>query len=158
VEDVRRAHERSAEERVAELARANAVIRGNLERLAHEPDLHAFLGHMLLETARQFDAASGSIIVAKESLQEWRILAHVRNGQLETPLVAVSAPFADSSLTAGCVPQCRAHRSGDLAGRSGVPPPRRKPQCSAASAGIRSPERRLLRPGLPSTRPRDPAQ
>src|SRR6185437_7927840 len=99
VEDVRRAHERAAEERVAELAKANAVLRANLERLASEPDLHAFLGHMLLETARQFDAASGSIIVAKESLQEWRILAHVRNGQLETPLVAVSAPFADSPLT-----------------------------------------------------------
>jgi signal transduction histidine kinase len=99
VEDVRRAHERAAEERVAELAKANAVIRGNLERLAREPDLHAFLGHMLLETARQFDAASGSIIVSKESLQEWRVLAHVRNGQLETPLFAVSVPFSGSPLT-----------------------------------------------------------
>ncbi|HEX4023105.1 MAG TPA: GAF domain-containing sensor histidine kinase [Steroidobacteraceae bacterium] len=99
VEDVRRAHERVAEERVAELAKANAVIRGNLERLASEPDLHAFLGHMLLEAARQFDAASGSIIVSKESLREWRILAHVHNGQLETPLLAASVPFAGSPLT-----------------------------------------------------------
>ena len=99
VEDVRRARERAAEERVAELAKANAVIRGNLERLASEPDLHAFLGHMLLETARQFDAASGSIIVSKESLKEWHILAHVRNGQLETPQFAASVPFAGSPLT-----------------------------------------------------------
>jgi signal transduction histidine kinase len=99
VEDIRRAHERAAEERVAELAKANAVIRGNLERLASEPDLHAFLGHMLLETARQFDAASGSIIVSKESLKEWRVLAHVRNGQLEIPQLASSVPFAGSPLT-----------------------------------------------------------
>ncbi|MGH8143627.1 MAG: GAF domain-containing sensor histidine kinase [Steroidobacteraceae bacterium] len=99
VEDVRRAHERAAEERVAELAKANAVIRGNLERLASEPDLHAFLGHMLVETVRQFDAASGSIVVAKESLQEWRIMAHVHNGQLDTPLLAASAPIAGSPLT-----------------------------------------------------------
>ncbi len=99
VEDVRRAHERAAEERVAELAKANAVIRGNLERLASEPDLHAFLGSMLLETARQFEAASGSIIVSKDSFKEWRILAHARDGQLETPLFAASVPFAGSPLT-----------------------------------------------------------
>ena len=78
VDDVRRARERAAEEKVTELAKANAVIRGNLERLASEPDLHSFMGHMLLETTRQFDAASGSVIVSKDSLQEWRVLAHVR--------------------------------------------------------------------------------
>jgi signal transduction histidine kinase len=99
VDDVRRERERAAEERVAELAKANAVIRGNLERLASEPDLHSFMGHMLLETTRQFDAQSGSVIVSKDSLQEWRILAHVRNGQLETPPFATSVPFAGSPFT-----------------------------------------------------------
>ena len=99
VDDVRRVRERAAEERVAELAKANAVIRTNLERLASEPDLHAFLGHMLLETGRQFDAASGSIVVSKPSLNEWRVLAHVRNGQLEPPMFAASMPFAGSPLT-----------------------------------------------------------
>ncbi len=99
IEDVRRERERAAEERVAELAKANAVIRGNLERLASEPELHAFLGHLLLETARQFDAASGSIVVSKESLKEWRVLAHVRDGQLEPPPFATSMPFAGSPLS-----------------------------------------------------------
>jgi signal transduction histidine kinase len=99
VDDVRRARERAAEERVTELAKANAVIRLNLERLASEPDLHSFMGHMLLETTRQFDAASGSVIVSKDSLREWRILAHVRDGKLETPPFAVSVPFADSPFT-----------------------------------------------------------
>src|SRR6266699_3109993 len=59
VDDVRRARERAAEEKVTELAKANAVIRGNLERLASEPDLHGFMGQMLLETTRQFNAESG---------------------------------------------------------------------------------------------------
>jgi signal transduction histidine kinase len=99
LDDVRRTHQRAAEERVAELAKANAVIRGNLERLASEPDLHSFMGHMLLETTRQFDAASGSVIVSKDSLQEWRILAHVRDGRLETPPFAACVPFAGSPFT-----------------------------------------------------------
>jgi signal transduction histidine kinase len=99
VDDVRRARERAAEEKVTELAKANAVIRGNLERLASEPDLHSFMGHMLLETTRQFDASSGSVIVSKDSLQEWRILAHVRDGKLDTPPFATSVPFAGSPFT-----------------------------------------------------------
>ena len=82
VDDVRREREHAAEERVAELAKANQVIRGNLERLASEPDLGSFMGHMLMEAARQFDAASGSVIVRKDTLQEWRIVAHVRDGQV----------------------------------------------------------------------------
>jgi signal transduction histidine kinase len=99
VDDVRRERERAADERVAELAKANQVIRGNLERLASEPDLGSFMGHILLEATRQFDAASGSVIVSKDTLQEWRIIAHVRDGQVETPPFVTSVPFADSPFT-----------------------------------------------------------
>jgi signal transduction histidine kinase len=99
VDDVRRERERAAEERATELARANVVIRGNLERLASEPDLHSFMGHMLLETTRQFNAASGSVIVSKDSLHEWRVMAHVRDGHLEPPPFATSVPFAGSPFT-----------------------------------------------------------
>jgi signal transduction histidine kinase len=99
VDDVRRERERAAEERVTELAKANQVIRGNLERLASEPDLGSFMGHMLLEAVRQFDAASGSVIVSKDSLQEWRVIAHVRDGQVEPPPFATSVPFAGSAFT-----------------------------------------------------------
>jgi signal transduction histidine kinase len=100
VDDVRREREHMAEERVAELAKANAVIRGNLERLAGETDLHSFMGHMLLEATRQFDAVSGVVIVLKDSLQEWRIVAHVRHGQLTQPSYANSVPVAGSTFTA----------------------------------------------------------
>src|SRR6266480_2309973 len=82
VDDVRRERERAAEERVAGLAKANAVIRANLERLAGQTDLHSFMGHMLLEATRQFNAVSGAVIVLKDSLQQWRIVAHVRAVQL----------------------------------------------------------------------------
>ena len=99
VDDVRRERERAAEERVAELAKANQVIRGNLERLASEPDLGSFMGHMLLEAARQFDASSGVVIVSKDSLQEWRVVAHVRDGQVEPSPFAISVPFTGSAFT-----------------------------------------------------------
>jgi signal transduction histidine kinase len=98
IDDMRRERERAAEERVAELAKANAVIRGNLERLASEPDLHSFLGHVLLEATRQFDAASGAVVVAKDSLQQWRIAAHVRDGQIEEPPYPISVPINGSSF------------------------------------------------------------
>jgi signal transduction histidine kinase len=100
VDDVRRERERAAEERVTELAKANAVIRGNLERLAGQTDLHSFMGHMLLEATRQFDAVSGAVIVLKDSLQEWRIVAHVREGQLAQPSFATSVPVNGSPFTA----------------------------------------------------------
>ncbi len=98
IDDMRRERERAAEERVAELAKANAVIRGNLERLASEPDLHSFLKHMLLEATRQFDAASGAVVVSKDSLQEWRIAAHVRDGLVEEPPYPISVPMNGSSF------------------------------------------------------------
>jgi len=100
VDDVRREREHIAEGRVAELAKANAVIRGNLERLAGETDLHSFMGHMLLEATRQFGAISGAVIVLKDSLQEWRIVAHVRHGQLAQPSYPSSVPVAGSTFTA----------------------------------------------------------
>lgn len=99
VDDVRHEREHSAEERFAELAKANAVIRGNLERLAGETDLHSFMGHMLLEATRQFDAISGVVIVLKDSLQEWRIIAHVRDGQLAEPSYPVKVPVGGSTFT-----------------------------------------------------------
>jgi signal transduction histidine kinase len=99
VDTVRHEREHAAEERFAELAKANAVIRGNLERLAGETDLHSFMGHMLLEATRQFEAISGVVIVLKDSLQEWRIIAHVRDGHLAEPSYAVKVPVAGSTFT-----------------------------------------------------------
>lgn len=99
IDDVRRERERAAEERVTELAKANALIRGNLERLASEPDLQGFMGHMLLQATRQFDATSGSVIVLMDATQEWRVVSHVRDGQAESPPFPESVPVAGSPFT-----------------------------------------------------------
>ena len=92
LDDMRREREHAVEERATELAKANAVIRGNLERLASEPDLNSFLGHLLVEATRQFGAVSGAVVVSRDSLQEWRIAAHVRDGHSEPPPYPISVP------------------------------------------------------------------
>ena len=97
ISTVRQERERAAEQRMWELARANAVIRGNLERLAREPDMKAFLGHLLLEATRQFDAPSGTVVVRKPD--KWLVAAHVRNGQLAPPPFAPSVPADGSALS-----------------------------------------------------------
>jgi signal transduction histidine kinase len=99
VDDVRRERERAAEQRVAELAKANAVIGGNLERLAGETDLYSFMGHMLLEATRQFDAISGDVVVRDDFRQEWCVVAHVRDGQLGPPPYARSVPLVGSPFS-----------------------------------------------------------
>ena len=99
LEDVRREREHAVEERVAELAKANAVIRGNLERLAGETDLHSFMGNILLEATRQFDAVSGAVVVLKDSVQEWRIIAHAHKGKLQQPPFQTSVPVEGSTVS-----------------------------------------------------------
>jgi signal transduction histidine kinase len=100
VDDVRREREHIAEERVAELAKANAVIRGNLERLAGETDLYSFMGHMLLEATRQFGAISGDVVLRDDSRQEWRLVAHVHDGQLVGAPYASTVPLLESAFGA----------------------------------------------------------
>jgi signal transduction histidine kinase len=98
VDAVRRERERAAEERVAELAKANAAIRGNLERLASEPDLHSFMGHVLLEATRQLGAAGGTVIVLKETMQEWHIFAYVKDGEITKPEFPMKVPCAEAGF------------------------------------------------------------
>jgi signal transduction histidine kinase len=99
VDAVRREKERAAEQRVAELARANAAIRGNLERLANEPDLPRFLGHVLLEATRQLEAAAGAVIVLDEESEEWRVVAHVENGRIGAPQFGTTVPCSQAGFT-----------------------------------------------------------
>ncbi|HTV79225.1 MAG TPA: histidine kinase [Steroidobacteraceae bacterium] len=98
IEAVRREREQAAEQRMVELAKANAVIRGNLERLAKEPDARNFLGHVLLEATRQFDAAAGNVIVRHDSPAIWEIVANVDAGQLSPPKFTASIPADGNAL------------------------------------------------------------
>jgi signal transduction histidine kinase len=49
--------------RVAELARANTAMRHSIDWLAHEPDMNAFLGHLLEELATQVNAQDAMIFL-----------------------------------------------------------------------------------------------
>jgi signal transduction histidine kinase len=98
IEAVRREREQAAEQRMTELAKANAVIRGNLERLATEPDARNFLGHVLLEATRQFNAAAGNVIVRHDEPAIWEIAAHVQGGQLAPPPFTASIPADGNAL------------------------------------------------------------
>ena len=99
VETVRREREQAAQERMAELARANAVIRANLERLASEPDFASFLGHVLLEATRQLRADSGGVVVSDDSGASWKKIAYVTDGQCHTPPQPDRVPLEGSLLT-----------------------------------------------------------
>jgi signal transduction histidine kinase len=100
LEAVRRERERAAEQRVAELAKANAAIRANLERLANEPDLHSFLGHVLREATRQLDAAAGFVVVLDDARKEWRLKASVKDGEIDvSPFATAMAPAAQEVLS-----------------------------------------------------------
>lgn len=98
IEAVRLERERAADQRMAELAKANAVIRGNLERLASEPDARNFLGHVLLEATRQFDACAGTVIVRHDAPAVWEVVAHVDGGKLVPPTFTVSIPADGTAL------------------------------------------------------------
>jgi signal transduction histidine kinase len=86
LETMRLDREAAAEQRVAELARANAALRANLEHLAQQPK--EFFDHVLLETARQAEADIATAIVLDYESDVWQVSCHVRNDQI------VLAPFA----------------------------------------------------------------
>ncbi|MGH8308562.1 MAG: sensor histidine kinase [Steroidobacteraceae bacterium] len=98
METMRREREQAAETRVAELANANAAIRANLEQLASEPDLRSFMEHMLFEATRQLDAASGTVVVLDEAAATWRVIAHVRDGQVAEPSFAAAVRTDETTV------------------------------------------------------------
>jgi signal transduction histidine kinase len=88
LETMRREREAAAEQRVAELARANAALRANLERLASQPT--EFFTHLLLETVRHARAEAATAIMLGYDSDSWRVVCHVNDGRI------ADAPFADS--------------------------------------------------------------
>ncbi len=94
LETMRRERELAAEQRVAELARANAALRSNLERLATHPK--EFFTHLLLETVRHAGAEAATAIMVGYDSDDWRVVSHVRDGQTIDPDFAGSVPAADS--------------------------------------------------------------
>jgi len=98
VEAVRRERELATEQRVAELAKANASLRANLERLSAAPDPYNFLGHTLLEAVRHLDAAAGAIVMLNVTGEEWRIMAFAHQGELQAPPFPATLPHSEALM------------------------------------------------------------
>jgi len=62
-------------EQVSKFSKANNALRQSLQALADDPDLNKFLGHLLVEMARQFETNSSAVFVI-ERLQR-RLLPHL---------------------------------------------------------------------------------
>jgi signal transduction histidine kinase len=103
---VRAERERAAEQRVTELAKANAALRSNIEWLAGASDRRGFYGHMLLETVRQFDAAAGTLLMLSVADDEWGVSAHVRAGAIEDAPFTAAIPHS-AQVFAGLGPPGR---------------------------------------------------
>ncbi len=97
---VRAERDRASELRVAELAKANAALRANLEWLAGASEPQGFFGHMLLETVRQFDAAAGVLLMLSVADDEWQVTAHVRSGIIEQAPFTAAMPHAGDLFSA----------------------------------------------------------
>lgn len=94
VEIMRRERETSAELRVAELARANAALRANLERLASQPA--EFFDHALLETCRHAQADNATAVVADYASEGWVVGSHACEGRNSTAPFSNHLPSPDS--------------------------------------------------------------
>lgn len=96
LETMRREREAAAEQRVSELARANAVLRANLARLASQPT--EFFTHLLLETVRHAGASAATALVAGYDTDDWRVVCHVSEGRTTEAPFAAALPARDSSF------------------------------------------------------------
>jgi signal transduction histidine kinase len=87
---MRREREQAAEQRVSELARANAALRANLARLANQPA--EFFSHLLLETVRLTGADTATAITMGADSERWRVVCHCRDGRVSDAPFAASVP------------------------------------------------------------------
>jgi signal transduction histidine kinase len=85
LETVRLARERAAEERLTQLARANALLRENLVRLSRDPDPVDFVTNILLDATRQMEAAAAYAIGFDPEANHWRCFVHVEDGKAGAP-------------------------------------------------------------------------
>ncbi|MET0292138.1 MAG: GAF domain-containing protein, partial [Steroidobacteraceae bacterium] len=94
VELMRRERETAAELRATELARANGVLRSNLERLASQPA--EFFDHALLETCRHAGADNATAVIADYTSEGWVVGSHACEGRNSTAPFTNQLPPADS--------------------------------------------------------------
>jgi signal transduction histidine kinase len=96
LEAMRRERESAAEQRVTELARANAALRSNLTRLANQPA--DFFTHLLQETVRHAGAEAATAVVRTQESDEWMVVCHTHDGRITEADFAASMPVRESGF------------------------------------------------------------
>jgi signal transduction histidine kinase len=96
IEIMRREREAAAEQRVGELARANAALRVNLERLASHPT--EFFSHLLLETVRHAGAEAATALASSYESNDWMVVCHACDGRIGEARFAASIPLRNSAF------------------------------------------------------------
>ena len=74
--------EKSAQERAAELAKANEAISHTLQTLASKPQLHEFLGQLILAIAKQIDARKVHLYLYDEATHSLNLHTNIEDGQV----------------------------------------------------------------------------
>ncbi len=93
--------EKLANEQASKVSKTNAALKQSLQALAQDPDLNSFLGHLLVEMARQFETNASAVFVVQHPSR--RLFPHLiyENGHLirgensDHPLVKNPRMFAD---------------------------------------------------------------
>lgn len=98
VETMRREREQAAEERLAQLHRANETLRTNLVKLARVPDPANFISDILLDAIRQLDAAAAFAIGFDTEEKKWKVYIHAENGKVGPPPFAPSATEEEARI------------------------------------------------------------
>lgn len=89
------------QDRVAELSKTNTALKNSLDRLAANPDLNAFLGHVLLEVVQQFQVELGYLNLYNADSQTLPLHLYIKHGQvqlqpeLEVPVALLKPAIAD---------------------------------------------------------------
>ncbi|MBE9198864.1 MULTISPECIES: GAF domain-containing protein [unclassified Nodularia (in: cyanobacteria)] len=84
---------RAAEERAAELARANEALRGCVNRLADQPNCETFWEHILLEASAQINSYAAALFLYNESSNTRVMKRYVREGKVVS--IATSPELAE---------------------------------------------------------------
>jgi PAS domain S-box-containing protein len=84
------------QDRVAELAKTNQALKNNLDRLATEPNLAAFLGHVLTEIAQQLEIHTAWLYLYDPQTQTLQLNDWVEKGTVQpTGRFAELEPLAE---------------------------------------------------------------
>ncbi len=87
------------QERVSELAKTNTALKNSLDRLAANPDLNAFLEHVLLEIVHQFQVELSYLYLYDAESRTLVLHRYIKHGQVQPqPELEIPAPLLKPAI------------------------------------------------------------